>query len=162
MNARWLAALTVATGLIVTAIPEPGAAEGLGAFSGSWSGGGTITVSNGSRERIRCRSTNRSEGRNLSLSLRCASDSYKFELASDLKSEGNNISGSWNETTRGVFGQLDGRISGGRIQATASAVGFTATLLISSSGSALSVSIRSPGSEISEVSISMSRVGGRA
>jgi hypothetical protein len=161
MNSRWLAALTITAGLVGFAADRPEAAE-LTGFGGSWSGGGTITVQNGSRERIRCRSNNKSGGNSLSLSLRCASDSYKFELASDLTSEGNNISGSWNENVRGVVGQLNGKISGGRIQATASAVGFSATISITASGTSLSVSIRSPGSEISDVSVSMARGGGRA
>ena len=94
------------------------------------------------------------------LSLRCASDSYKFELASDITSDGGNISGSWNETTRGVVGSLSGRATASNIQATANAVGFNASLAIHSSGNSLSVLIRSPGSEISEVSVSMAK-GGR-
>jgi len=161
MNSRWLAAITITTSLVAFAADRPKAAE-LTSFGGSWSGGGTITLQNGSRERIRCRSSNKSGGNSLSLSLRCASDSYKFELVSDLTSEGSNISGSWNENVRGVVGQLNGKISGNRIQATASAVGFSATISITASGTSLSVSIRSPGSEISDVSVSMARGGGRA
>src|SRR5215212_9282523 len=51
-------------------------------LAGSWSGQGKITVQNGTSERIRCRGTYRAgeTGTTLSLSLRCASDSYKFEL----------------------------------------------------------------------------------
>ena len=93
----------------------------------------------------------------MTLSLRCASDSYKFELASDITSDGSNISGSWNETTRGVVGSLSGKATASNIQATANAVGFNASLAIQSSGNALSVLIRSPGSEISEVSVSMAK-----
>jgi hypothetical protein len=159
MNSRWLAALTITAGLVAFAADRPKAAE-LTSFGGNWAGSGTITIQNGSRERIRCRSNNKSGGNSLSLSLRCASDSYKFELSSDLTSEGSNISGSWNENVRGVVGQVSGKISGNRIQATASAVGFSATISITASGSSLSVSIKSPGSEISDVSVSMARGGG--
>lgn len=159
MNARRLTALALTTGLLISAAELSWAASVLTPFAGSWSGSGTITVQDGSRERIRCRSSNTTEGSGLSLGLRCASDSYKFEIASDLTSEGNNISGSWNETTRGVLGQLAGRVSPGRIQATASAIGFTATLLIATHSNTLSVSIKSPGSEISDVSISMAKIG---
>jgi hypothetical protein len=133
------------------------AAGPLAAFSGSWSGSGTITPMNGTRERIRCRSTNRAEDHSLALSMRCASDSYKFEFESDVTTESGNISGSWNEVTRGIFGQLAGRISGGRIVATAAAVGISASVAIVAHGNSLSVMIRSPGSDITEVSVSMSR-----
>ena len=51
-------------------------------------------------ERIRC-NTNAAKGNALALSMRCASDSYKFDLGSASR-EGTNISGSWNETSRGV------------------------------------------------------------
>ena len=130
-------------------------------FTGSWSGQGRITVQNGSSERIRCRGTYRAgeSGMRLSIGLRCASDSYKFELASDVTYDGGNISGSWNETTRQVYGQLTGRVTATHISAQASAVGFSASLSIATRGNSQSVSIRSPGSEISEVSITMARAG---
>jgi hypothetical protein len=151
-------ALAIMTSLLTFAPPGVRAADGvLGQFAGSWSGAGTITVQNGSRERIRCRSANKLDSTILNLSLRCASDSYKFELASDLASEAGNISGSWNETTRGVFGKLAGRFASGRIQATASAVGFNATLLIFIHSNALNILIKSPGSEIQEVAVSMAK-----
>jgi hypothetical protein len=161
MNSGKFAALAVTASLLAFAIPPAGAADGpLAHFAGNWSGGGKITVQNGSSERIRCRSSNTASGNGLALTLRCASDSYKFELASDITSEGGNISGSWNETTRGVMGSLSGKATATNISATANAVGFNATLQIHTTGNGLSVLIRSPGSEISEVSISMAR-GGR-
>jgi hypothetical protein len=89
--------------------------------------------------------------------MRCASDSYKFDLGSDIAAEGASISGSWNETSRGVMGSLSGKISGSNITATATSVGVTAALSIKTSGNALSISIRSPGSEVSEVSVIMAR-----
>ena len=158
MNATNFAAVAVAAGLLAFAIDTTQAADGpLAQFAGSWSGAGKITVQNGSSERIRCRSSNNASGRAMTLSLRCASDSYKFELASDITSDGNSISGSWNETSRGVVGSLSGKISGSNITATATSVGVTAALSIKTSGNALSVSIRSPGSEVSEVSVTMAR-----
>ena len=160
MNASNVAALAVTASLLAFTIPTARAAEPLAHFAGSWSGNGKITVRDGSSERIRCRSTNTAKGNALALSLRCASDSYKFELASNIASDGGNLSGSWNETTRGIMGSLSGKATANNITATANAVGFNAALAIRSSGGSLSVSIRSPGSEISEVSISMSK-GGR-
>ncbi len=163
MNARSFAALAIGASLAAFTTQPSKAAEGaLAHFAGSWSGGGKITVQNGSSERIRCRSTNtnNASGNTMTMSLRCASDSYKFELASDITSDGSTISGSWNETTRGVMGSLSGKATATTIQATANAVGFSASLAIRAAGNALSVSIRSPGAEISDVSVSMTK-GGR-
>jgi len=128
-------------------------------LAGSWSGQGKITVQNGTSERIRCRGTYRAgeTGTTLSLSLRCASDSYKFELGSDITYAAGAITGSWNEATRSVYGQLAGRVTGNNITAQASAVGFNASLSIATKGNNQTVAIRSPGSEISEVTVSMAR-----
>jgi hypothetical protein len=158
ITAHTFAAIAIAAGLLTFTAQVTKAADGpLAQFAGHWAGSGKITVKDGSSERIRCRSTNGASGNTLTLSLRCASDSYKFELASELKSDAGEISGSWNETTRGVVGSLSGRATASNIQATATAVGFTAALGIRSNGPSMSVSIRSPGSEISEVAISMAR-----
>ena len=57
-------------------------------FDGSWSGNGTVTLSDGTTERIRCRADYKVNGNGLGLkqNLRCASDSYKFDLSSDVTS----------------------------------------------------------------------------
>jgi len=159
MNPR-IAALAISFGLLISTASAPRAAENpLGHFAGSWSGSGKIVVSNGASERIRCRGTYRPSEAGLSLSLRCASDSYKFELSSDITYEAGNISGSWNEASRGVTGSLSGKATATHIEASTQAVGFTASLSIALRGNSQSVVIRSPGSEISEVSVSMARAG---
>lgn len=159
MNA--LKTFTIALGFL-TAASGMATAEPFTPFAGSWAGSGTITVQDGSKERLRCRGNFRpgSGGSALSLNLRCASDSYKFEFQSDVTSDGGNISGSWNEVTRSVYGSVSGRISGNRIDASAVAAGFTAAIALTARGNSQHVSIRAPGSEISEVSISLAR-GGR-
>jgi len=154
-------AMAAAIGLCMLANNAARAETPFAQFAGSWSGQGKITVQNGASERIRCRGTYRAggSGMTLSLSLRCASDSYRFELASDVTYEGGSISGSWNETSRQVYGQITGRATANNITAQASAVGFNASLVIATRGNNQTVAIRSPGSEISEVTISMARAG---
>jgi|1185.fasta_scaffold57661_2 hypothetical protein len=158
MNARTFVAVAITASLLGFTAQTSQAAEGpLAHFAGTWSGNGKITVQNGTSERIRCRSNNTASGNALALSMRCASDSYTFNLGSDIAAEGANISGSWNETSRGVIGSLSGKISGSNITATATSVGVTAALSIRTSGNALTISIRSPGSEVSEVAVTMAR-----
>ena len=154
-------AMAAAIGLCILANDAARAETPFAQFAGSWSGQGKITVQNGASERIRCRGNYRAggNGMTLSLSLRCASDSYRFELASDVTYEGGSISGSWNETSRQVYGQITGRATANNITAQASAVGFNASLVIATRGNSQTVAIRSPGSEISEVTISMARAG---
>ena len=158
MNARNFAALAITASLLGFTAQSAQSADGpLAHFAGTWSGNGKITVQNGTSERIRCRSSNTASGNALALSMRCASDSYNFNLGSDIAADGANISGSWNETSRGVIGSLSGKISGSNITATATSVGVTAALSIKTAGNALSILIRSPGSEVSEVAVTMAR-----
>lgn len=137
-----------------TASAQSGPFSGM---AGAWSGSGTISLADGSRERIRCRANYTVSGANgLRQSLRCASDSYKFELTSDVVSEGERISGSWSETSRGVSGGLQGRVAGPHMSVSADAPGFSATIVLATRGNRQSVSISS-GGDIRNVSISMAR-----
>ena len=78
------------------------------AMAGSWSGGGVIDTSDGGRERLRCRAAYDvgAAGTQLRLNLRCASDSYTFDLASDVQYRGGAISGSWSEASRNAVIRL--------------------------------------------------------
>lgn len=125
-------------------------------FDGAWSGSGTIALSDGSTERLRCRADYKVDNTGLALkqTLRCASDSYKFELASDVTSQSGRISGQWSETSRNIFGSLQGTAGGGRIDVMVEAPGFSASLTLRANGNRQTVQINSKG-DIRGVSITM-------
>lgn len=125
-------------------------------FNGSWNGSGTVSMSDGTSERIRCRATYKVDGSGTGLAqtLRCASDSYKFDLTSNVTSQGNNVSGSWSEASRNVFGNLNGRAGGGQIDVFVEAAGFAANITLTTRGNKQSVQISSKG-DIRGVSINM-------
>ena len=127
-------------------------------LAGVWSGGGTVTLDDGSTERIRCRATYAvgGGGTGLNQSLTCASDSYRFNLSSNVVSNGGSLSGTWSESSRGVSGSLEGRGSNGNFQVVASAPGFTANISLRTTGNRQSVVIRSE-SQFRGASISLSR-----
>jgi hypothetical protein len=136
------------------------AAEGpFSALAGSWSGGGMIKKSNGTGERIRCRAAYEPSGANLGLRLRCASDSYNFDLSAQVAYQGGTISGSWQEATRSVSGPIQGRSAGeGRqIQASTQAIGFSANISLNTKGNHQSVLIVAPGAEVPEVTVSLEK-----
>jgi len=128
-------------------------------MAGAWSGGGTIALDDGSNERIRCRATYAvgAGGNGLNLNLTCASDSYKFNLSSNVVAQGQALAGTWNEVTRNIGGNLEGRGSSGNFQVTASGPGFSANIALRTQGNKQSVVIRSEGA-FRSVSISLSRV----
>ena len=124
---------------------------------GSWSGGGTATLSNGAQERIRCRASYNPSGPNLRMSLVCASDSYKVDLASQITSSGGDIKGTWAEASRNVNGDVEGTAAGSTIQLTAKSALFSASLVVKTNGPNQSISITAPGSEVSRVAIALKR-----
>ena len=125
-------------------------------FDGAWSGNGTVSLSDGTTERLRCKADYKVNGSGLALkqNLHCASDSYKFDLSSDVTSNGDRISGNWSEASRNIFGNLQGTAGGGRIDVFVEASGFAANLTLTTTGNRQTVQISSKG-EIRGVNITM-------
>ncbi len=94
-------------------VASPSSAGPFSDLSGYWTGGGNITMSSGSSERIRCKATYavNDSGNSLNQSIRCASDSYRLEITANVTVSGGSISGSWTEATRHATGNLSGRAS---------------------------------------------------
>jgi hypothetical protein len=130
-------------------------------LAGNWSGGGAVTLDDGSSERIRCRATYAvgASGSGLNQSLTCASDSYKFNFSNNVVADGaGTLSGTWTESNRGISGILQGRGSNGNFQLVASAPGFNANITLTTRGNKQSVVIRAESpSPFRGVSISLSR-----
>jgi len=130
-------------------------------LSGSWSGNGTITVGSGAKERLRCKVNYdvADSGVRVEQELRCASDSYKFEMNADITYNGGYISGRWNEFTRRQTGTISGRASAGLIEALAETGGFSAFFTMATRGNQQSVKIKSESHDISDVTITLTRAG---
>jgi len=131
-------------------------------FDGSWSGNGTLRPSNGAAERIRCNASYRPRGssmREIDLQLRCASDSYNFDLSGQFTAdEQNQVSGRWTERTRSVGGTAVGNAQGDRLQLHFESNGFAADLVMTTRNRRQSVTIDSQGGgQVVKASISLSR-----
>jgi hypothetical protein len=127
-------------------------------FDGNWSGTGTVSLSDGSTEHIRCKADYKvnPNGLGLKQKLDCASDSYKFDLTSEVTSNGDRISGNWAEKSRNIFGNLQGTAGGGQIEVFVEANGFAANLTLRTTGTKQTVQILSKG-EIRGVNITMTK-----
>src|SRR3984893_11741894 len=106
---------------------EPGSEGPFLGLSGHWSGAGTVTMTNGATERLRCKVSYavNAAGKVVEQTLRCASDSYRVEIRSNVISEGGSLSGSWAETTRGLSGNISGHASGAEMLANGAGGAFT-------------------------------------
>ena len=125
-----------------------GAAPSVGPFdqlAGSWSGSGTIDLSNGRHEPIKCRASYDvlEEQSKLQLNIRCASDSYNFDLRGSAKYSAGAITGTWSESSRNAAGTLSGKVDGVGIQVLAKGPTFTADLDLMTRGDNQSVTIKS-------------------
>lgn len=110
---------------------------------------------------LRCQAnyTVRENGMRLNQNLRCASDSYRFDVNSDIVSEAGRLSGSWTETSRNASGSVSGHVNGSQIQTRIDGAGFSADLSLNTRGDRRSVTIESPGQEVTEVAVALTRTG---
>src|SRR6201987_105546 len=147
MYKQLIRAAGIAAAFLLSASAGHAQSRPFAGLDGAWSGNGTISLSDGSSERIRCRAVYKVDGTGLSLkqTLRCASDSYKFDLSSDVTSQGDRISGSWSEASRNIFGDLQGTAGGGQIDVFVEASGFAATLTLRTNGNKQTIQISSKG-----------------
>ena len=157
-----IAFITAAVCVIVLSLsplPGYGATRAIRRYVGDWSGGGTITLSSGSNEKIRCRANYDSQaaGNNLKLALRCASDSYNVDFRGTAINSGGNMTGNWFESTNQAAGQFFGSIKGNRIDARIEGQTFAAFFNMTTHGNRQSVSLRSPGSRVSSVTMALTR-----
>jgi hypothetical protein len=162
MRRLLFAAVTLFSTLFLASISGSASYAQSGPFTGLagvWSGGGTVTLDDGSSERIRCRATYAvgEGGHGLNQTLTCASDSYKFNLSSNVVADGGGmLSGTWNEATRGVSGSLQGHGTNGNFQVIANAPGFNANITLTTRGNKQSVVIKTE-TAFRGASISLSR-----
>jgi len=157
--AALIGAAVIVVALSLSVLPGHAQQGPFAELSGSWVGGGNITLQGGSREPIRCRASydTQSSGNDLKLSLRCASDSYNVDFQGNARNNGGSLSGSWFEATNHAAGQFTGSVKGNRIDARIEGQTFAAFLDVTTHGNRQSVSLRSPGSRVSNVSIALKR-----
>jgi hypothetical protein len=146
--------------MLALCLPDSGTQADISPFAamaGSWSGGGTLSTSDGGQERLRCRASYDVGGAELHLNIRCASDSYNIDLESNVRYRGGEIFGSWSEAGHNASGTLSGRAAGGRIEASARGQSFSANLSLTTRGNRQTVSIRPQGTSITGVTLALDR-----
>lgn len=154
---RLLIAAAVLLGASASTSPVHAQAGGpFAGMAGNWGGGGKVTLDDGSRERLRCRASYAVAGAQMTMTLTCASDAYKFQLAANIVDQGGAVSGNWTETSRNISGTLQGRGGGGSFDVLASTGGFNANITLRTAGNRQSINMRAD-SEFRAAAISLSR-----
>ena len=155
---RLLIAAAVLFGVSAPTSPVHAQAGGpYAGMAGNWAGGGTVTLDDGSRERLRCRASYAVAGAQMQMTLTCASDAYKFQLNANVVDQGGAVSGSWTETSRNISGTLQGRgAGGGNFDVVAGTAGFNASISLRTTGNKQSINMRAD-SQFRAAAISLSR-----
>jgi hypothetical protein len=160
---RWLkkfAGIAALSLSLAVCIADSSYAQSIAAFNrlaGQWSGSGTIDLTNGRREPIRCRASYDvlRDQKNLQLNIRCASDSYNFDLRASATYSAGSVSGTWSESTRLVAGTISGRAEGDHIHVVAKAASFSASLSLVTHGARQSVVIKAHSADAGIKGVSM-------
>lgn len=158
-----IAGSCLAFALLFAGAPPPAWAAGpFASFTGSWSGTGMLRPSNGAAERIHCRAQYRPRGstqHEVELQLRCASDSYNFDLTGEFTAdEKDQVTGRWTERSRNVGGTAIGYAQGERLQIHVESSAFSADMVMLTRGRRQSVTLDSQGGgQIVKATITLSR-----
>ena len=131
-------------------------ASAFAGMAGTWSGGGTVTLEDGSSERIRCRASYRVGGPNMEMVLTCASDAYRFNLQAAVVAAGGEVSGSWSETSQNVGSNIQGRGANGSFQLVAQSAGFSASIALKTTGTKQQIAMKAD-SQFRAANISLSK-----
>jgi hypothetical protein len=149
--------------VVPASLPKPEAAHPFAAMAGSWTGGGTIELTGEIKENLRCRAnyTYGAAASSLALSIRCASDNYKFELTSNVVERRGQISGTWSEAAYKASGQISGRVSGNHIAALARSDTFTSDLAVTTTANRMTVTMTPKATYVIAVKMAFNRAGSR-
>lgn len=145
---------------MLAATVDPASASPFLALKGTWSGNGVIRLENGSTEAIRCKAYYTMKGgRDLGMSIRCASPSNKIDLRAGLEhKDDNTVSGTWEERTFNATGQAFGKTSetSMRLDITGTLTGTVSVII---DGKSQQVSIFSSNAGLNGVTIRLRRSG---
>jgi hypothetical protein len=150
------AALAISAALTTSSAPAAGPIDDM---SGYWSGNGSVVLSSGNTERVKCAVTYKisENGTQIKQSMRCASADYNINASADLNVKGQQVSGSWEEKTYSAIGQVTGRYSGTNMVLSIQGANFTASMNVTLSSCKQSISITPQGLDVARISIGLAK-----
>jgi hypothetical protein len=126
---------------------------------GQWTGKGTVTYASGTKERLTCRVRyDQNASDTILQTLRCASDSYKFQINAFYRNTEGKLNGHWEELTLQISGSISGDVTpAGKITGDLHGPGFQASVLVDTKGDQQTVNIAAENQDIRSVSVSVKR-----
>ncbi len=134
------------------------AADPIADLAGFWSGHGSIALSNGKTERVKCNVVYRSDGSSqIKQSMRCASTDYAINALAELRVKGSQVSGTWEEKTYAAKGDVTGRYGGDSFALSIKGAAFSAAMNVKLANCKQSLNITPQGLDVKRVSISLAK-----
>ncbi len=154
-GAGLVAATACAALLSASAVSAPGP---FSPFIGSWNGSGQVRLQDGRGEQIKCLAyfTERSPG--MGLALRCASSGSKIDLRAQLTSDGQRVSGTWEERQFNAAGNLAGTQTGNKLALQMDGGGLSASVTVTANGSAQSFILSTDAGTVRGAQISLIKI----
>jgi len=149
-------ALSVAVAMAVATGAAAGPIEDL---SGYWTGAGTVLLTNGSTERVKCAVIYKvgGSGTQIKQTMRCASADYNINAAAELRVNGAQVSGNWEEKTYSATGAVTGKFSENNFVLSIQGTNFSAAMNVSLSDCKQSISIAPQGLDVTRISIGLGK-----
>ena len=154
------ATVAVAFVLLAGATTAAALAQGGGAFAsfgGSWSGSGQVRLEGGSARPSAAAQTRAEKRRNGAWALAPLRQRLgPCRAARHLTASGSRVSGSWEERSYGLGGQVSGTASGNGLRLTFSG-GLSGSMTVTTTGGSQSISVRTDISALQGVSVNLRR-----
>jgi hypothetical protein len=136
--------------------PLPAAASALtDALDGEWSGSGSLSLTNGKTERIRCRADINASNTAVNEYFNCASTAKNFSFTISLFITGNNVSGDWRGPDRS--GTASGRATQSGLQLRLTSTRGNGRLTASISRCSQSIEVTGWSDELRSLSINLEK-----
>lgn len=147
---------------VIAIVLVPAMAPAAGRFDallGAWSGSGRSIYQDGQSEPIRCTAFYTDGGQRLRLAIRCHSASNAIEIRGQLTTEGDSVSGTWEERTFNASGEATGRFRGDGLTLTIKGGGFSGAMAVQVSGARQIITISTEGISLKSVAVTLARSG---
>jgi hypothetical protein len=130
-------------------------ADPIADMNGYWTGNGTIALTNGKTERVKCQVIYRVDGGSqIRQTMRCASADYSINALADLRVKGSQV--AWKLGGRTLPGRF-GPLSGDELRAFHTGASFSAAMNVTLSACKQSLNISPQGLEVTRVSIALAK-----
>src|SRR5215510_334495 len=157
LTAAALPAVLCAWSILVPAA-GPALADPIGDLTGFWSGSGSVALSNGKTERVKCNVLYKADGgTQIRQTMRCAGADYTINALADLRVNGGLVSGTWEERTYSAKGDVSGRFGGDSFALSIQGANFSAAMSLTLSSCKQSLNITPQGLDVTRVSISLAK-----